>query len=146
MFTAFAIMQQRLPLGAKRQTMADFRQMSDLAGPISVATAPHYWWGDQCDGWHLVQAPGLSVIQERMPPATTEVRHLHRVTRQFFYVLAGELTLEIDGAVTSVPAGSGCEVAPGRPHQVLNRSRVAVEFLVVSQPPAGADRVLVPAA
>ena len=36
--------------------------------------APHYRWGDGCDGWHLVRAPQLSVIQERMPPGTQEAR------------------------------------------------------------------------
>ena len=62
--------------------------------PTSVESAPHYRWGVGCDGWHLVQAAGLSVIHERMPPATSEARHRHSVARQFFYVLEGELELE----------------------------------------------------
>jgi len=33
---------------------------------ISKATAPHYVWGDRCDGWRLVQSDGLSVIHERI--------------------------------------------------------------------------------
>lgn len=27
----------------------------------------HYVWGEGCDGWNLVDGPGLSVKQERMP-------------------------------------------------------------------------------
>lgn len=119
--------------------------MSDSTGPISIATAAHYGWGDRCDGWHLVRTPGLSVIQERMPPGTAEVRHRHGTARQFFFVLAGELTMEVDGVVTTVPAGAGCEVPPGCAHQVLNRSAAVVEFLVVSQPPSHGDREPAPA-
>ena len=119
--------------------------MSDSPGPISVATAAHYVWGDRCDGWHLVRTPGLSVIQERMPPGTAEVRHRHEAARQFFFVLSGELTLEVDGVATAVTAGTGCEIPPRCAHQVMNRSGAVVEFLVVSQPPAQADRELAPA-
>ncbi len=67
--------------------------------PISTRTAEHYVWGEVCDGWHLEQAPELSVIEERMPPGASEQRHRHEVARQFFYVLAGELTMEVDGVV-----------------------------------------------
>ena len=40
--------------------------------PISTETAPHYTWGHACSGWHLVHTPGLSVIEELMPPHTAE--------------------------------------------------------------------------
>lgn len=119
--------------------------MTDSAGVVSTQTAVHYGWGENCEGWHLVRAAGLSVIQERMPPGAAEVRHRHGTARQFFYVLAGELTLERDGVTTTVPAGHGCEVAPGVAHQVLNKSAATVDFLVISQPPAQGDRKLAPA-
>ena len=119
--------------------------MTEPAAPISTQNAEHYVWGGSCEGWHLVRAAGLSVIQERMPPGTAEVRHRHGTARQFFYVLAGELTLELDGEITAVAAGSGCEVAPGVTHQVLNKSGAAADFLVISQPPAQGDRVVAPA-
>lgn len=44
---------------------------------ISPTTAPHYTWADVCDGWKLVDTPGLNVIQERMPTGTQEVRYQH---------------------------------------------------------------------
>jgi mannose-6-phosphate isomerase-like protein (cupin superfamily) len=119
--------------------------MSDSPGPISTQNAPYYTWGAGCDGWHLVRSAALSVIQERMPAGAAEVRHRHAVARQFFYVLAGELSLEIDGVVVTITSGRGCEVAPGCPHQARNAGGGAVEFLVVSQPPAQADRELAPA-
>lgn len=64
---------------------------------ISKENAEHYHWGDQCDGWHLVKGQELSVIHERMPGNTAEVRHYHERSRQFFFVLAGQAMLEVDG-------------------------------------------------
>ena len=108
--------------------------------PVSTATAPHYGWGDGCDGWHLVRADGLSVIEERMPPGAAEVRHRHARARQFFYVLDGRLTIEVAGAVHALGPGEGLEVAPGAAHQVHNREAAPAHFLVVSHPPAHGDR------
>ncbi len=87
-----------------------------------------------------MRAEGLSVIEERMPPGSAEVRHRHSRARQFFYVLAGRLDLEVGGVVHSLDAGVGLEVAPGVAHQALNRSGADVEFLVISQPPSHGDR------
>jgi mannose-6-phosphate isomerase-like protein (cupin superfamily) len=108
--------------------------------PISTETATHYTWGDGCDGWHLVRAEGLSVIEERMPPATAEARHRHRRARQFFRVLSGVLRIEVEGRDVRVPAGHGLEIAPGDAHQVFNDGPEDAEFLVVSQPPSHGDR------
>lgn len=51
---------------------------------MSKQNAAHYIWGAQCDGWHLVQNETLSIIHERMPAGTAEIRHYHSVSRQFF--------------------------------------------------------------
>lgn len=61
----------------------------------STANAEHFIWGDQCDGWFLAKHPLASVIQERMLPHTSETRHYHQDVWQFFYILSGELTLEL---------------------------------------------------
>ena len=114
--------------------------------PVSAQSAEHYPWGTGCDGWHLVRTNELSVIEERMPPATSEVRHLHARARQFFYVLAGELQIEVEGELHLLPPGNGLEIPPGVAHQVFNRSSASVGFLVVSQPPSHGDRIIVSAA
>ena len=111
---------------------------------IGRETAEHYRWGEGCDGWHLVKRADLSVIQERMLPSTAEVRHYHRASRQFFYVLQGALTLELDGRREVLTACHGVEVPPGAPHQARNDSDADVEFLVVSMPPSHGDRVTTP--
>lgn len=110
---------------------------------ISRESAEHYNWGDGCDGWHLVKQERLSVIAERMPPRTSEVRHRHAQARQFFFVLAGTATLEIAGQVHVLAPQTGAEVAPGLAHRMANDSDSPLEFLVISQPPTTGDRVVV---
>ena len=109
--------------------------------PISKASAEHYVWGGVCDGWHLVKGSGLSVIHERMPPGTHETRHHHERARQFFFVLTGTLTLEVEGATQTIAAGQGLEIAPLARHQAINASPEPVEFLVVSAPTTRGDRI-----
>jgi mannose-6-phosphate isomerase-like protein (cupin superfamily) len=107
---------------------------------ISKATAEHYTWGNGCDGWHLVKKPQLSVIQERMPAGTAEVRHFHHHAQQFFYVLAGEAAVEVDDRPMVLGAGEGIWIPAGTSHQMRNDSGEEVHFLVISQPPSHGDR------
>ena len=108
---------------------------------ISRENAEHYRWGVDCDGWYLVRDQSLNVIEELMPPGAAEIRHHHEHAQQFFYVLEGEILMEVDGENTLVPAGSGIRILPGMRHQVRNPSSGAVRFLVISQPPSRGDRV-----
>jgi mannose-6-phosphate isomerase-like protein (cupin superfamily) len=112
-----------------------------MTEPISSESAEHYIWGKICDGWHLVRSGELSVIEERMPPATEEQRHWHARARQFFYVLEGELTMQFDDRVVIVGARQGIEIAPGTAHQAKNSSGADTRFLVISQPPSHGDRL-----
>src|SRR4030095_2737095 len=109
---------------------------------ISKETAEHYVWGQKCDGWHLFKSPELSVILERMPAGTSEVRHLHTKARQFFFVLSGTTTLEVAGERQVLRPSEGAEVPPKFPHQMLNESEHEAEFIVVSQPASHGDRIL----
>ena len=112
-----------------------------MTNPISIHSAEHYLWGNDCDGWHLVRSPDLSVIQERVPPGGRETRHAHARARQFFFVLEGEAVLEVGGQRHVLGAQTGLEIVPGAAHQFRNESAADVTFLVISQPPAQADRL-----
>jgi mannose-6-phosphate isomerase-like protein (cupin superfamily) len=110
---------------------------------VNFKSAQHYEWGipdADCDGWHLVKTPGLSVIEELMPPGTSETSHVHLHARQFFFVLEGELTLEVKDHDFVLHAGDGLEISPGLVHQALNRSPRSVRMLVISQPSSHGDR------
>ncbi len=109
--------------------------------PISRETAEHYRWGNDCDGWHLVKDDTLSVIEEFVPPGSAEIRHYHEKAQQFFYILSGEVMMEVEGRSTLIPAGSGIRVRPGARHQISNPSSVAARFLVISQPTTQGDRI-----
>ena len=117
---------------------------SNEISPVSKEDAEHYTWGGLCDGWHLLKTPELSVIEERMPPGTAEVRHLHHRAQQFFYILSGEAVMEVDGRSMTLAAGQGIWIPVGTPHQIKNDSSAEVHFLVVSQPPSHGDREVVP--
>ncbi|MBY0083597.1 cupin domain-containing protein [Brevibacillus sp. M2.1A] len=108
---------------------------------ISKENAEHYHWGDQCDGWYLVKGQDLSVIHERMPGNTAEVRHYHERSRQFFFVLSGQAMLEVDGVRHVLGRQEGVEVPPGVKHQMKNEGAEDVEFLVISQPTTRGDRI-----
>lgn len=112
--------------------------------PINKETGEHYVWGDHCDGWHLLKSAELSVIEERMPPGTAEVRHWHRRAQQFFYILSGKAAMEVDGRRKALSAGQGIWIPIGVPHQMKNDSSADVRFLVISQPPSHGDREVVP--
>jgi mannose-6-phosphate isomerase-like protein (cupin superfamily) len=107
---------------------------------ISKSNAEHYIWGNHCDGWHLAKNSQLSVIQELMPAGTAEVRHFHHHAQQFFYVLAGEAVIEVDGRPIVLTAGEGLWIPAGTSHQMRNDSGDEVQFLVISQPPSHGDR------
>jgi len=113
---------------------------------VDTATAEHYTWGSACDGWHLLRGDDLGVIEERMPPGSVEQRHLHRHARQFFYVLAGQAVMELDGRQHRLDAGQGLHVPPGSAHQMRNESAADLRFLLVSAPHSHGDREPAPLA
>jgi|SRR5579862_7020361 len=108
---------------------------------VSRENAEHHRWGVDCDGWNLVKDKPLSVIEEFMPPGSAEIRHYHERCQQFFYILTGEVLMEIDGENMLIPAGSGVRILPGARHQIRNPSSSPVRFLVVSQPDSRDDRI-----
>jgi quercetin dioxygenase-like cupin family protein len=79
-----------------------------------------------------------------MPPGSFEQRHRHAFAGQFFYVLEGEATLELDGVVHCLHRGEGLHVPPGSAHQMRNDGTSDVRFMVVSAPPSHGDRIAAP--
>ena len=70
-----------------------------------------------------------------------EVRHYHCQSRQFFLVLSGELTMELEGKLHTLSAHQGIEIPPQAKHQAQNLSPHAVEFVVISHPTTRGDRI-----
>ncbi len=111
---------------------------------VSANAANHYQWGEVCEGWRLLHDPALAVIAERMPPGSAEVKHFHRHSRQFFYVLEGLLEVRAGAGRLQLASGEGVDIPAETVHEICNTSAGDLTFLVISQPPARDDRVLVP--
>ncbi len=108
---------------------------------VSKNNAEHYNWGINCDGWYLLKTENLSIIQEKVPPSQFEVKHYHKKSRQFFFILNGMATIDIDGIKYKVEKQKGIFVDAGVPHQLFNESNEDLEFLVISSPQSHGDRI-----
>ncbi len=106
--------------------------------------AEHYTWGPACEGWRLLNAPDLAVIEERVPPGLGEVRHFHARSRQLFYVLRGRVEIELNGETHLLADGDSLEIPPTFPHCLRNPFGEDAIFLVVSAPSTTDDRVNLP--
>jgi len=84
---------------------------------ISKQTAERFVWRDACEGWLLLDTDTLHVVQERMPPGTHELRHVHDSVRQFCFVLADEATIDVGSH--SEHAGPGAGPLPHDPSRWL---------------------------
>jgi mannose-6-phosphate isomerase-like protein (cupin superfamily) len=100
----------------------------------------HYTWGDNCDGWVFVDTDELSVKQERMPQHTAEALHYHEKAQQFFFILKGIATFEVEGKESIVKTSEGFHINPGIKHRILNNSNEDLEFILSSQPSTNQDR------
>jgi mannose-6-phosphate isomerase-like protein (cupin superfamily) len=107
----------------------------------STENAEHFIWGNACDGWHLLRSDSLSVIQERMPPETSEQLHYHERAQQLFYILSGAATFEIEGESKTVSAGQSIHISKNTKHSILNNGDEDLHFLVISEPKSHGDRV-----
>ena len=106
----------------------------------SIHNTNHYTWGDDCDGWHLLQTDSLSVIQEKMPPGTSEQFHFHTYAQQLFYILSGVATFNVKGQIQVVNANESIHIPKGTKHCISNKGDKALEFLVISEPKSHGDR------
>ncbi|MDD3741089.1 MAG: cupin domain-containing protein [Bacteroidales bacterium] len=108
---------------------------------IKTDKSNHYIWGTDCDGWHFVKTDNLSVIKETMPPGTHEKLHYHEKSQQFFYILSGKASFEIEGVEYILKQKQGISIVPLEKHKIKNISNKDLEFIVVSNPISHGDRI-----
>jgi len=109
---------------------------------VNSTNSEHYIWGGQCHGWCLHKTADLNIVQEKMPPNTSEVRHYHKFAKQFFFVLEGTLSIEVDDNTTDVKMLEGFVIKKNTIHNVTNDSNRDVVFLVISVPTSVGDKTL----
>lgn len=101
----------------------------------------HYQWGSNCDGWNLLDEDALSIKQELLPAGTKEVKHYHQTAQQFFYILKGKATFEIEDFIIEINEGEGLHIEAGKTHGISNESNEDLEFILCSQPSTKNDRI-----
>ncbi|WP_420856428.1 cupin domain-containing protein [Zunongwangia pacifica] len=74
------------------------------------------------------------------PPKTQEKKHYHNNSQQFFRILKGKATFEIENEIIEVESGSGIHIPPKLRHRIRNDQSENLEFIVISQPTTRGDR------
>jgi len=100
----------------------------------------HYKWGNDCDGCVFVDTDALSVKQELMPANTAESLHYHKNAQQFFFILKGNATFEVEGQIFSVKENEGFHIPAGKKHRIVNNANTDLEFILSAQPSTNNDR------
>lgn len=108
---------------------------------VSTKTASHFIWGKNCDGWWLKKEGSFTVILETIPMGSAEIKHFHNKVEQFFYVLEGVLSIELESSVYHLNQNEGMTIIPGIVHKVFNQYDELAKFLVISCPDSHEDRV-----
>ncbi|ANH82250.1 cupin [Niabella ginsenosidivorans] len=99
-----------------------------------------YTWGPGCRA-AVLSADHLSVKQETIPAGSGEQLHYHNRAVQFFYILKGTATFEIDQVSFQLQQREGIEIQAGQKHRICNEHEELLEFIVYSQPSTEKDRV-----
>jgi quercetin dioxygenase-like cupin family protein len=76
----------------------------------------------------------VAVIHHLAPKGAGSPLHVHHRENEWFYVLAGELTVWVDGQATRAPAGSFVFGPQGTPHTFTVSSEDGARFLLVTEP------------
>ena len=76
-----------------------------------------------------------------MPAGTAEDLHYHIRSQQFFFILKGVATFEIEGAMVEVKTQEGIHIKAGLKHRILNQTTSDLEFILSSQPSTAGDRI-----
>lgn len=108
---------------------------------ITVENSEHYFWGNKCEGWYFLNREDITIIKERMPPGTSEALHFHEKARQFFYILHGTASIEIEGIPIQVGSGEAIEIPPKVKHLIRNQGPEPLDFVLVSSPTTHGDRI-----
>ena len=74
-----------------------------------------------------------SLAEASVPAGSATERHYHKKSEEFYFLLEGEGTMEIDGETRSVAPGDAILIPPGAWHQIAASS--ALRFLCCCAPP-----------
>jgi len=99
-----------------------------------------YTWGDNCKGWTFIDS-SVSVKQESMPVGTKGKKHYHEKASQYFFILKGQATFEIEGGIVEAGVQKLVEIKPLQKHLISNNGEEDLEFILFSNPSTSNDRI-----
>jgi mannose-6-phosphate isomerase-like protein (cupin superfamily) len=76
-----------------------------------------------------------SLAEAGLPASGATQRHYHRLSEEFYFILEGSGTMEIDGEERSVGPGDAILIPPGAWHQIRTGADGGVRFLCCCAPP-----------
>lgn len=91
---------------------------------------------------YLMQGPYSSFGLCRLRPGEVLTPHEHRVMEENFYVLKGQLMVEIEGVKTLIEEGQMFHIEPGEFHIVSNPGEDYNEYIITCAPFAENDKYL----
>jgi mannose-6-phosphate isomerase-like protein (cupin superfamily) len=74
-----------------------------------------------------------SLAEATLPAGAATMRHWHRESEEFYFILEGCGTMEVDGVTRGVAAGDAVLIPPGAWHQI--RAGEALRLLCCCAPP-----------
>ena len=83
-----------------------------------------------------------SLAEAGLAPGQATQRHYHRVSEEFYFLVEGEASMEIDGERATVRAGDAVLIPPGAWHQIRATDAGPVRLLVTCSPPWSAEDTL----
>jgi mannose-6-phosphate isomerase-like protein (cupin superfamily) len=76
-----------------------------------------------------------SLAEASLPPGAATDRHYHKLSEEFYFLLEGTGTMEIDGQTREVTPGDAILIPPGAWHQIT--ATTPLRFLCCCAPPYG---------
>ena len=87
-----------------------------------------------CDAMVVVDEPQLRVQLEQLPAGAMELLRFYARADQFFYVLSGEATVELEGGQEYLSKGQGLLMKPGTAYRIFNGGNTTLRYVITSQP------------
>jgi len=78
-----------------------------------------------------------SLAEASIPAGSSTDRHYHKKSEEFYFLLEGEGTMEIDGEACPVAPGDAILIPPGAWHQIT--ASTTLRFLCCCAPPYAHD-------
>jgi mannose-6-phosphate isomerase-like protein (cupin superfamily) len=80
-----------------------------------------------------------SLAEATLPPGGSTQRHYHRLSEEFYFILEGSATMEIDDQTQVVAPGDAILIPPGAWHQITASPEAPVRLLCCCAPPYSHD-------